>query len=501
MKYSATFALVCLITACQGTQSNLSPLNPSTIPEAATSSPTTNPAAMSSEDQAFKIELGALLKQMEPGIQENKRVSELTLEHAQALIEDPNQSSFNLKSLYQPVAQSNLETRLLQEGLFFTDNLVSAYLSDGNQEQARQRFVKQVQEIIGTTPFTHYGLAVMRKGQAWYISLILLTELIELKGVSLELAQPRIQTYTGTLTHEGYSSPDMLVTRPDGKVEEIKIKTMNTSQFQAEINFDQKGLYSVEVNLKGPLGALPATNFIVAVGTDYPRDSGIPPEQEKIASLYAAQNKMLALLNHDRTSLGLSSLKLDTVLSQAAQAHCEDMLKNKFIGHNSPSIGTPQQQAAQFSVTDLVAQNIAISRNLSNAQIELMSSPGHRKTILDPLHTHVGFGVTAGDNGFLYLTQTFIHRVLEIEPIPAEISAGQALIIKGKSTQAGSVAVYLDQEIQGTYQEVDAGGSFRLPVSLKQPGKQRLRIGFAPPAGSDANLNFTFYNIWEILVM
>src|SRR5690606_14555001 len=96
-----------------------------------------------------------------------------------------------------------------------------------------------------------------------------------------------------------------------------------------------------------------------------------------------------------------------------------DMVQNGFLGHNSPTQGTPQQQAFLFQVSDLVAQNISVSRSLKNAQRELMGSPGHRRTLLDPAHTHAGFGVTTGQDGFLYLTQNFIQRKLEVQPLPS----------------------------------------------------------------------------------
>ena len=116
MKYTATFVLLCVLCACQQTATNLSPEPISSGPIIAASS--VPDLSTVEEDLAFKAELAKLLEQMEPGIQEKTQATGLTLEHAQSLIEDLDDSDFKLKSSYQPVPHSNLETRLLQENIF-----------------------------------------------------------------------------------------------------------------------------------------------------------------------------------------------------------------------------------------------------------------------------------------------------------------------------------------------------------------------------------------------
>lgn len=495
-----------LNTACQPTATQ--PANPQAsgtpqTPNSAT--PSAMPSKEAQADPEFKAELVQILEQIEPGIQERAEVSALTLEHAKQLAANP-EGDFQMQAThgsYQPLPPTYLETQLLAHQIYSTDNLVSAYLSDGDRDQARQRFVAQIQDIVGPTPFTHYGLAVIRKGQAWYISVVLYTEVVTLQGVATELKKPGTQTFSGQITQEGYSKPEFLLTRPDGSVQTLETPQQDPTHFQAQLPFDQAGLYSVELSVQGPLGPLPACNFIVAVQEDYPAPSHSEGELEKLTDLNAARQKMLTLLNQDRQAQGQNPLILDERLSQAAQAHCDDMIQNGFVGHNSPTIGTPQMQAERFQISDLVAQNISISRSLDNAEAELMSSPGHRMTILDPMHTHVGLGISTGKDGFLYLTQTFVHRELDLDPLPFETPVGSTLQVTGSSTQTGAVIVYLGQEKQGDYKEVQAGERFSLPVTLNNSGRQRLRVGFSPPAttqGSDTVFNFTFYNVWDLNV-
>lgn len=450
------------------------------------------------EDTGLRQELIALLKTEVAGLEESAPASKLTQEHARQIALDPKATDFKVQAVYNPIAPGTLQTRLLKSGVYSSDNLVNAYLSDGSPEEVKTRFKKQLEGVIGPVPFSHYGLSVVRKGPSWYVSLILLTQIVQLEGLPLEIPQPGSRSVTGEIRLAGFNRPHLLITKPDGQVSELTIQSSG-NQFSANLSLDQKGLYSFEVNVVGPLGPLPASNFIVAVGVPYPQPRESDEKTEQVTDLAKARQTLLNLVNQDRQSLGFKPLSLDERLSQASQAHCEDMVQNHFIGHNSPTQGTPQQQAARFNVSDLVAQNLAISRSLANSQHELMSSPGHRKTILTPEHTHVGFGISRGDDGFLYITQLFTQRQLELGPLPSSQAKNKQLSVTGKSTQDGFVAVFVGESIQGEPLKVKKGESFALPVNFSQTGKQRLRIGYAEPP-KDNLFNFIFYNIWDLEV-
>lgn len=449
------------------------------------------------KDQALKNQLAEILNQLEPQIQEYAAVSELTLEHALQLAEDTANTSFRLQSDYQPLPPSALSQRLLRSGIYTSDNLVNAYLSDGNPAHLLSRFREQAQSAMGRTPFTHYGLAVVQRGQSWFVSLILLTELIALEPLPLEYPEPTQATVRGRLLQAGYTSPQVLMTLPNGEVVDLPIQVKG-QDFEVRLPLTQSGFYSFEVDLQGPYGPMPACNFVLTVGHDYP----LPLEtRAPIQTLPSDKNQvrqtLLELVNRDRVAHGLKALTLDSALNEAAQVHSEDMVNTGFLGHNSPNHGTPQEQAARFNITDLVAQNISVSRSLANAQQELMSSPGHRRTLLDPDHTHVGFGVYPGQGGFLYVTQKFLQRQLMLEPLPKQLRAGQVFEVRGQRLEPGYVAVFVDNQVQGEPVDLTQKTHFQIPVSLNQLGAQRLRIGFSPPPHNNV-FNFSFYNIWDL---
>src|SRR5690606_1080358 len=109
---------------------------------------------------------------------------------------------------------------------------------------------KQLQGILGPVAFSHYGLSVVRKGASWYVSLILLTQIIHLEGLPLEISQTGTRSVSGEIRLPGFNQPDLLMTKPDGSVVELKAQ-VSGSHFSAQLPMDQQGLYSFEVNVTG----------------------------------------------------------------------------------------------------------------------------------------------------------------------------------------------------------------------------------------------------------
>jgi uncharacterized protein YkwD len=127
------------------------------------------------------------------------------------------------------------------------------------------------------------------------------------------------------------------------------------------------------------------------------------------------RKEALALVNESRRGHGLSTLQLDDALTQAAQHHAEDMLKNGYFSHVSPTGETVRERylAAGGGSGKYVAENIAQCSNCraDREQIALlhqgwMNSPGHRANILAHGLEGFGFGLAA-DGMHMYAVQTF----------------------------------------------------------------------------------------------
>lgn len=493
------------IVACGPQPSGPSLPSPQASPVASPiSSPTPTPStAIGSNtptdtrpDPDLQQELSAELK-AQTNLQNHPTLSALAQEHAQQLASNPKDTEFKAQS-YNPLPPTPLVARILNSGFFPSDNLASAFLSDNRREQTISRFKQQLSLSLGVTPFTHYGLGVVQRGGTWFISTILATEIVQLEGLDLHNTQPGARTIKGRIVATGYQQPSALITQPDGSVVTAPIR-VNGQNFELDADFRQTGYYSFEINVETAFGPQPATNFVLPVGVaPLASEPAANTSAAPITSVAAAQQELLTLVNRDRAEQGLSQLQLDTKLNQAAQNHSQDMVSNGFIGHNSPTQGTPQQQAAAVGVSELVGQNIAISRSLPNSQRELMSSPGHRRIIIDPNHTHVGFGVVNGSDGFLYITQFFTGRRVELDPLPAKIKAGESIVIAGKALRnQGFIGIFQDRTLLTEPQNLSQNPNFHLELRLSGKGSTQLRIGLSD-APTNGSFTFNFSNIWTI---
>ena len=146
----------------------------------------------------------------------------------------------------------------------------------------------------------------------------------------------------------------------------------------------------------------------------------------------------LELVNDSREEHGLPPLRLEDELTQAAQAHAEDMLRRGYFAHESPEGGTlmDRYRAAGGAAGKLVAENIAECRNCAPERKEIedfhrgwMESPGHRANILAQGVDRFGFGLaTAG--GRLAAVQTFAgpgapRGLAQDQPLQVLDAAGQ----------------------------------------------------------------------------
>ncbi|MBP3313755.1 MAG: hypothetical protein J6K84_03760 [Oscillospiraceae bacterium] len=129
--------------------------------------------------------------------------------------------------------------------------------------------------------------------------------------------------------------------------------------------------------------------------------------EEAPSSLHAFEKRVGELVNIERAKVGLKPLTLDESLSWKARVKSEDMAKNNYFSHNSPTYGTPFEMMQSMGISYRTAgENIAMGQSTPEAVVEAwMNSEGHRKNILSPSFTHLGVGYIADGN---YWTQWFI---------------------------------------------------------------------------------------------
>ncbi|TCX49079.1 hypothetical protein C1I36_10715 [Dehalobacter sp. 14DCB1] len=105
--------------------------------------------------------------------------------------------------------------------------------------------------------------------------------------------------------------------------------------------------------------------------------------------------QMLALINSERSKVGVSSLELNPKLTNAAQLKAEDMVSNNYFSHISPTWGSTFTLLHSLGITySSAAENLAGDSSVEAAHLDLMNSEGHRDNIVDASYASVGIGIS-----------------------------------------------------------------------------------------------------------
>jgi uncharacterized protein YkwD len=167
--------------------------------------------------------------------------------------------------------------------------------------------------------------------------------------------------------------------------------------------------------------------------------------------LPAAREQLLNLINADRSKAGLSQLQLDALANKVATEHAQDMARGQFMSHWGSDGRKPYHRFAFAGGTDAVQENASAATNIqsltpegifedlrdmhASMMAEVPPRDGHRRTILDPFHTHVGFGL--GFNGYnLRLDELFLARYVLLDPIPRAAKPDSIVAVQGRMINA-----------------------------------------------------------------
>ncbi|MDP6944896.1 MAG: CAP domain-containing protein, partial [Myxococcota bacterium] len=126
------------------------------------------------------------------------------------------------------------------------------------------------------------------------------------------------------------------------------------------------------------------------------------------------------LFQADRRRFGLAPVTRTSALDAVARGHSEDMARNRFFSHVSPTTGSVSERLRAAGLrTVFHGENIARNETLSDAEAGLMRSIGHRRNILHPRATEVGIGVAqigSGSTRQWALTQVVARPVPVVDP-------------------------------------------------------------------------------------
>lgn len=150
--------------------------------------------------------------------------------------------------------------------------------------------------------------------------------------------------------------------------------------------------------------------------------------------------RALDLVNRERAIHGLGALGLDLPTSLTADQFCEEQLRDGIAGHYTLDGTAPYMRYPWGGSRDMLRENVAswsanyafetaslpdlIGRSHRTMMDERPPDDGHRRAILDPLATHMGFGV-AWRGGELRFAQVFLRRAIDWKShVPSLLSSG-----------------------------------------------------------------------------
>lgn len=100
-----------------------------------------------------------------------------------------------------------------------------------------------------------------------------------------------------------------------------------------------------------------------------------------------------ALVDAARAHADLAPLTPDPALERAAQAHAEAMCRAKVTGHQLPGGAAPDARARAAGYPGAVRENVARAASVGQAHQNLLLSPSHRESLLEPTAQVLGVGV------------------------------------------------------------------------------------------------------------
>lgn len=223
-----------------------------------------------------------------------------------------------------------------------------------------------------------------------------------------------------------------------------------------------------------------------------------------------AEKALLQMANQFRAEHGVAPLAWNSALAQAARTHARRMVAaSGDMEHQYPGepdmIARAAEAGAHFSA---VAENLA-GRGQTAAQLQQvwMSTPTHRRNLLDPKMNVVGIGVIESD-GLLYAVEDFAHSVVVPKRSAIEGEVMEALQKDGIGTVKMTEAARSNCESQsntapGAKLVVHWEGSNpgQLPDALvkrmAQSAYSSAAVGACPSA--QAGQGFTTYRVAVLL--
>jgi uncharacterized protein YkwD len=303
-----------------------------------------------------------------------------------------------------------------------------SHVAYGDLDSAREGLGAQLPTLLTRDAFTHLGVATAPRGDERVAVLVMTKRGVDLTPVQ-RVRSPGPLVLSGNLLGE-LRNPEVVVVHPDGHTQRSPAGA--GPRFQVRLLLASAGTYGVELLARGARGITVVANFQVHVDEPAPTRLAVSTaDAQGVGSADDVREALVALIAQERARAGVAPLTLHPGLSGVADAHCRDMATADFVGHDSPTTGTPGMRltAAGFG-SGLMLENVARGYSADELHRGLMDSPGHRANILEGRVTHLGVAVVAvhdGDRVAFLATEVFTQMTARVDTAAAPAALVQAI--------------------------------------------------------------------------
>jgi uncharacterized protein YkwD len=205
---------------------------------------------------------------------------------------------------------------------------------------------------------------------------------------------------------------------------------------------------------------------------------------------------LLEMVNEERDVANVPAVEMDELAAKVATKHAVDMATGVFASHWGRDGFKPYHRYSFAGGTNATQENVSAADNTWSTKLKDLKQDtaylhvrlyqetppydGHRRTILAPQHTHVGFGL-AVEQLRLRLVELFVARHVKVESLPRSARPGEQISFAAKMLKRD----YTLNSIEVFYETIPAARELSWlrearPYALPEESKL-LRPKVAPP--------------------
>lgn len=159
------------------------------------------------------------------------------------------------------------------------------------------------------------------------------------------------------------------------------------------------------------------------------------------------RKNLLEMVNEERDVEKVRPVAMDELATEVATRHAADMATNEFASHWGSDGLKPYHRYSFAGGTHATEENVSAADNTWSMKVRDLKQDtaylhvrlyhekppydGHRRTILKPQHTHVGFGI-AVQQLRLRLVELFVSKHVEVSPITQQAKPGAQFAFAGR---------------------------------------------------------------------